>query len=79
MPVQRISFSNCLVNFFLKIALTTVLVPLSNFSALHNFQATAIEAGIGALERRVPPAVRAITQGTDPDHKSPISVGWHVA
>jgi hypothetical protein len=53
--------------------------PLSIFSALHNFQATAIEAGIGALEDRVPPEVLAIPQVTDLNNKSSISARWHVA
>jgi hypothetical protein len=70
---------NCLVNFFVKIALADRARALSIFSAVHKFQATAIEAGIAASQVRVPPEVLATPQGTDPDNKSSILVRWHVA
>jgi hypothetical protein len=69
---------NCLVNFFVKIALVA-RARLPIFSARHNFQATAIEAGIAAPEDRVPPKVLTTPQGTDPNNKSSISAHWHVA
>jgi hypothetical protein len=68
-----------LVNFFVKIALADRARALSIFSALHKFQATAVEAGIAAPEDQVPPAVLTIPQGTDPDNKSSILACWHVA
>jgi hypothetical protein len=68
-----------LVNFFVKIALADRARALSIFSALHKFQATAIEAGIAASENRVPPGALATPQSTDPNNKSPIFERWHVA
>jgi hypothetical protein len=79
MPVQRISFSIVWLIFSLKLLWPTVLAPLSIFSALHKFQATAIEAGIAAPEDWVPPEVLSTPQGIDTDNKSSIFARWHVA
>jgi hypothetical protein len=79
MPVQRTSFSIVWLIFSLKLLRPAVLASLSIFSALHKFQATAIEAGIAASENRVPPGALATPQSTDPNNKSPIFERWHVA
>jgi len=48
MPIHRISFSIVWLIFPLKLLRFAVRAALSIFSALHNIQATAIEAGIAA-------------------------------
>jgi hypothetical protein len=79
MPVQRISFSIVWLIFSLKLHRPAEDATLSIFSALHNFQATAVEAGTGAWEGRIPSKALATSQCLDLNSKSSIFAGWHVA
>jgi hypothetical protein len=78
-PVQRVSFSIVWLIFSLKLLRPATRAALSIFSALHNFQATALEAGIAASEGQVPPNALVTAQSTDLNHKSSIFSDWHVA